>query len=83
MWVCEVYQSQYGHAAAKRTWLLYKGNKKPFDLIWEKKEGSHQIGFHDQRGKNRNKPTISGKLANATPIEFRDILIRLVMSNYL
>lgn len=76
-WVCEVWQSAYGHKARKRTWLFYSGIDKPKELNWERKEGTHQIGFHDQRGKERNKPTISGKAASATPIEFRDILIQI------
>lgn len=76
-WVCEVWQSAYGHKAQKRTWLLYVGDRKPPELRWERPEGTHQIGFHDQRGKDRNKPTVSGKAASATPIEFRDMLIDL------
>ena len=76
-WVCEVWQSAYGHLARKRTWLLYRGKRPPADLLWDRPEGSHQIGFHDQRGKARNKPTISGKAASATPLLFRDALIAL------
>jgi len=76
-WVCEVWQSAYGHKARKRTWLFYCGDNAPPELRWERPEGSHQIGFHDQRGKARNKPTISGKAASATPIEFRDALISM------
>lgn len=76
-YVCEVWQSAYGHMARKRTWLLYHGANAPFDLRWDRPEGSHQIGFHDQRGKDRNKPTISGKKASATPALFRDELIAL------
>ncbi len=76
-WVCEVWQSAYGHKARKRTWLLYCGIDAPIELNWERKDGTHQIGFHDQRGKARNKPTISGKAASATPIEFRDVLIKI------
>lgn len=75
-WTCEVWQSAYGHKARKRTWLYYVG-PKPADLNWDRKDGSHQIGFHDQRGKEKNKPTISGKAASATPPAFRDALIRL------
>lgn len=74
-WVCEVWQSAYGHKARKRTWLLYCGDNAPPELRWERPEGTHQIGFHDQRGRDRNKPTVSGKAASATPIEFRDALI--------
>lgn len=77
LWVCEVWQSAYGHKARKRTWLLYSGRAEPFALRWNRPEATHQIGFHDQRGKARNKPTLSGKAASATPIEFRDDLIRL------
>jgi hypothetical protein len=77
LWVCEVWQSAYGHAARKRTWLLYRGKRRPADLLWDRPDGSHQIGFHDQRGKDRNKPTISGKAASATPIAFRDALLSL------
>lgn len=75
-WVCEVWQSAYGHQARKRTWLFYCGPQPP-ELNWERTPGTHQIGFHDQRGKARNKPTVSKKGANATPVNFRDTLIQL------
>ena len=77
VWVCEVWQSAYGHLARKRTWLFYCGSRTPKELLWDRPEATHQIGFHDQRGKERNKPTISGKRASATPILFRDDLIAL------
>lgn len=76
-WVCEVWQSAYGHKARKRTWLLYCGESAPPPPNWERPDGTHQIGFHDQRGKARNKPTVSGKAASATPPEFRDLLISI------
>ena len=76
-WVCEVWQSAYGHKANKATWLLYCGRNPPFELDWSRPTGTHQIGFQDQRGKARNKPTISGKAASATPPAFRDVLLRL------
>lgn len=79
-WVCEVWQSAYGHKAQKRTWLLYCGKTKPPELRWDRPDGTHQIGFHDQRGKENNKPTVSGKAASATPIEFRNMLIDLARS---
>jgi len=77
LWSCEVWQSAYGHKARKRTWLLYSGSCRPFGLDWSRPDGTHQIGFHDQRGPERNKPTISGKAASATPPAFRDALIAL------
>lgn len=80
-WVCEAWQSAYGHRANKATWLYYFGKNKPHELRWERPKGSHQVGFQDQRGKARNKPTLSKKEANATPIEFRDELIKLARNS--
>ena len=77
-WVCEVWQSAYGHRANKATWLYFVGQEKPFDLDWSRPVGTHQIGYYDQRGKARNKPTISRAEANATPVAFRDVLLRIV-----
>lgn len=76
-WVCEVWQSAYGHRANKATWLYYHGGPLPLQLRWNRPVGTHQVGYHDQRGKDRNKPTLSKREANATPIEFRDELLRL------
>lgn len=76
-WVCEVWQSAYGHKANKATWLYYHGINPPTPLLWGRPIGSHQVGFHDQRGKAANKPTLSKKEANATPLAFRDALIAL------
>lgn len=78
-WITEVYQSTYGHRANKATWLLYKGETKPFDLDWARTPGTHQVGFADQRGKERNKPTLSKKEARATPERFRDELLKLAL----
>ncbi len=71
-WVCEVWQSAYGHRARKRTWLFYSGAAAPFELQWTRVGGSHQCGWFD-----RIKPTLSKRDANATPPEFRDTLVRL------
>lgn len=74
-WVCEVWQSAYGHKAQKRTWLAYCGSP-PQEMRWEQLPGTHQIGGYCVKSKN-NKPTISGKAASATPIAFRDALLSL------
>lgn len=76
-WVCEVWQSAYGHRARKATWLYYVGRAPPFELDWSREPGVCQIGFRDQRGKARNKPTLSKREANATPTRFREVLLRL------
>lgn len=71
-YVCEVWQSAYGHKARKRTWLMYSGVRRPPELNWERPVGSHQVGWFD-----RIKPTLSKAEAKATPIAFRGALIGL------
>lgn len=79
-WVCEVWQSAYGHRANKATWLYFCGRDAPPQLRWDRPRGSHQVGFHDQRGKGRNKPTLPRREASATPPEFRDVLLAIARS---
>lgn len=71
-WVCEVWQSAYGHKARKRTWLFYSGERAPLELRWIRVGGSHQVGWFD-----RIKPTLDKRESSATPWEFRDELISL------
>jgi hypothetical protein len=78
-WVCEVWQSAYGHRANKATWLYYVGENPPQELDWRRIVGTHQVGFQDQRGKAANKPTLSKAEANGTPESFRDELITLAI----
>lgn len=78
-WVCEVWQSAYGHRARKATWLFYSGDNPPHQLNWERPSGTHQIGFHDQRGKSANKPTLGKREANATPPAFKVELVKLAL----
>lgn len=70
-YVCEVWQSAYGHRARKRTWLFYVG-EPPADLRWIARPGECQVGWFD-----RNKPSLSKREAMATPEAFRDELIGL------
>ena len=70
-WVCEVWQSAYGHPARKRTWLFYVGSP-PSRLWWGRPSGTHQVGWFD-----RIKPTLGKKAASATPPAFRDALLDL------
>lgn len=78
-WVCEVWQSAYGHRANKATWLYaqFCGETVPPPMRWDRPIGTHQVGFHDQRGKARNKPTLSRTEAAATPPAFRDALLNI------
>jgi len=81
-WVCEVWQSAYGHRANKRTWLYCACIDNPLCPKWDRVVGSHQIGFHDQRGKARNKPTLSSREASATPVDFALYLLQLATMCY-
>lgn len=81
-YVCEVWQSAYGHRANKATWLLYYGAVAPLEMDWSRPTGSHQVGHADRRGKARNKPTLSKREANATPIAFRDVLLSLARDSH-
>ena len=75
-WVCEVWQSVYGHPARKRTWLFYCGLTPPAEARWDRAPGTHQVGWFD-----RNKPTLSKKEASSTPPEFARYLIELARSS--
>ena len=74
-WVCEVWQSAYGHRANKATWLYYYGENPPTELDWRRIVGTHQIGR--QFGTDNPKPHLSPKESSATPVRFRDALIAL------
>jgi hypothetical protein len=79
-WVCEVWQSAYGHRANKATWLYYVGAGLPPSLDWSRPIGTHQVGYQDQRGKDRNKPTLGKREAAATPAAFREALLEMARS---
>lgn len=81
-WVCEVWQSAYGHRANKATWLYYYGEKPPAELRWSRIRGTHQVGMPSRQGIYaaepwRNKPSLNKREANATPGPFRDAMIAL------
>ena len=81
-WVCEVWQSAYGHKANKKTWLYYSGSAIPTDPKWDRVVGTHQVGQECRQGIRklepwRNKPTLSKREANSTPVEFAKYLIEL------
>lgn len=71
-YVCEVWQSAYGHRARKRTWLYYVGKRRPMELDWRRSPGTAQVRWFD-----RIKPTLSKKEAMSTPVAFRDALLKL------
>ena len=75
-WVCEVWQSAYGHPARKRTWLFYCGLIKPPELNWDREPGTHQVGWFD-----RIKPTLGKKEASRTPRAFAGMLVTLALAS--
>lgn len=80
-WVCEVWQSAYGHKANKATWLYYVGSR-PSEAYWERPKGTHQVGQQCRQGIRktepwRNKPILTKKEANETPELFADFLVKL------
>jgi hypothetical protein len=80
-WTCEVWQSAYGHRANKATWLYYVGAVLPPQMRWDRPRGTHQVGHRDKRGKAVNKPTLGAREAAATPIVFRDALIKMARAS--
>ncbi len=76
VWVCEVWQSAYGHLASKATWLVYVGARAPFQLRWDRPRGTHQIGGGVHTG-NRLLPRLDGKLTHISPPEFARELVKL------
>lgn len=75
VWVCEVWQSAYGHEARKRTWLLYVGQSAPAPLLWHRTQGTHQCGHFD-----KNRPPLRPRDMALTPPLFADALIGLASS---
>lgn len=75
-WVCQVWQSAYGHICNKKTWLVYIGNRPPFNLDWRQVPGTHQVGGGVYTG-NNNKPRATKDQAIHTPLAFAEELIKL------
>lgn len=74
-WTCCVWQSHYGHPAAKATWLYAHGISDPLPLRWG--DGSH-LATHVvswPRHRPRKLPSLSRRAASATPLEFALSLI--------
>jgi hypothetical protein len=76
VWVCEIWQSAYGHLARKRTWLAYSGKHPPFELRWERRPGTHTCG-RDSKKRPTELPRLSKTQNLATPPEFARELLRL------
>ncbi len=80
-YVCEVWQTAYGHKCRKRTWLYYCGTNAPLEMKWDRLPGTHQIGQPDKRIQSNYKPVLSGSAASATPLPFAQALIALAKNS--
>jgi len=90
-WTCCVYQGHYGHMAGKPTWLLVVGVDRADlpELHWGKVEQRiHPVALakhgYEKARRIGMLAMVGGKdktrIRNATPPEFRDILLRIARS---
>lgn len=79
-WVGEVWQSDYGHLATKKTWLLFVGTNKPKNFLSNRVKGTHQVGGGIHTGNNK-KPRLNQSVTHLTPILFAEYLVELAASS--
>jgi len=88
LWTCCVYQGHYGHPAGKPTWLLVGGVKRESlpELRWGKTEQrihprALELHGYEKARRIGMMAMVGGKdktrIRNATPPEFRDVLINI------
>lgn len=78
VWVCQVSQCAYGHRARKRTWLIYCGERPPFDLDWsESYKGGVTISGCANRSRMLGQERMGSAEAKRTPDAFAEVLIAL------
>lgn len=87
-WTCYVEQGHYGHVSRKPTWLLVHGVRRP-ELNWTKGEQRlHPVALarygYEKARRIGMTAMIGGKdktrIRNATPAEFRDVLLSIARS---
>jgi len=81
-WTCQVEQGHYGHAARKKTWL-YAHSLEPPDLRWGPGPAPTAWISTDRTRAElaaRGLRQIAKREAQATPTEFRDLLIHMARS---
>jgi len=87
-WTCQIDQKHYGHQAPKPTWLYAVNTLRP-ELIWEKSDRTPPSWMIEKYGEAKARKIgvvamIGGKnktlLRNATPPQFRDLLVAIAQS---
>lgn len=82
-WSCHVEQGRYGHPAKKATWLYAFGAELP-ELRWGSSldtESAALVSWCENHVKSGEvRPRVGKKVASATPVEFRDVLLAMARS---
>lgn len=82
-WACHVEQMRYGHPAKKATWLYAFGVDLP-TLRWGSTLDAESTALVSWCGNHTSKfdkrKRVGKAAAAATPLEFRDVLIKMAMS---
>lgn len=83
-WTCRVEQGNYGHRAAKATWLYACGVELP-ELNWRPSDKRLDLSGVDEQTRRRLVKTgicqrLSKRQRAATPVPFRDLLISIARS---
>lgn len=79
-WSCYVEQGRYGHPVKKATWLYAYGMEQPIELRWgytPDAKGELATNQDERGGMDKWRDATGHKVANATPIEFRDTLLAI------
>jgi hypothetical protein len=79
-WTCYVEQSRYGHAAKKATWLYVCKAPLPvlkWGLVLDRKSTALVSWCGNRVASGERRPRLGHRLASATPVAFRDLLIRI------
>jgi hypothetical protein len=91
-WTCCVYQGHYGHFAGKPTWLYVAGHHRPPELRWGKTEQrihprALELHGYEKARRIGMMAMVGGKdktkIRNATPPEFRDVLLGIARAQEL
>ena len=79
-WSAQVEQGRYGHPAKKATWLYAFGTDLPALLWGSVPDRTPSLVSWCRNHSNDPRPRVGKKVASATPIPFRDLLISIARS---
>lgn len=85
-WACHIEQRRYGHRAQKATWLYAFGVRELPSLKWGSEPGARSdcwvswCSNHTRKRGGEIKNRLGRRERNATPVEFRDLLLGIARS---